>query len=180
MKTNPKHPLVVAALIVAWAHPGGRLAARPLTTCTISTRPRSLPWANQNGAWPNRAVLPVDNLLYGTTAIGGLTAAGSSTPAADALALPNSTRSTMPTRSSRSTQAGCFPANNLVCTAPMLRGTGLRSVFSINKQGGAFQILPPSRVKLIESLYTPTGPCPPGSCSWPETLLTEPPPTAVP
>src|ERR1017187_1438005 len=78
MKTNPKHALVVAALIVCLGIiPAGRVAAQTFTMLYsfTSTTP-SLPWINSDGSSPTAPLLLSSNLLYGTTAVGGSAGCG--------------------------------------------------------------------------------------------------------
>ena len=145
MKTNPKHPLVVAALIVGVGFIlAGRLAAQTLTTLhDFDETATSLPWANQNGAWPTAPVLLEDNLLYGTTAIGGpygcgiiyaLRPDGTGFTNLYSFNYANTFEQIYP-------KAGLLSANNLLYGTDCYGGLGYGSVLSIKKQGGAFQIL---------------------------------------
>jgi len=141
MKTNPKHPLVVAALTVGLCFMlAGRVAAQTFTTLySFTAAPSSPPAVNSDGAWPTSRLLLSGNFLYGTTAYGGRSGYGSAFAVkTDGTGFTNLYSFAY----AHTNSSGGYPKSGLVLSSNLLYGTaqtcgsvGYGTVFAVSPSG---------------------------------------------
>ena len=122
----------------------GQVAAQTFGTLrNFTDTTRSLPYVNSDGAWPTAGLLPINNRLYGTTAIGG--SAGCGVVYAIEPGGTGFTNLYTFNYVDRSEQifpkAGLLFANNLLYGTDCYGGAGAGSVFSLSTNGTDFTLL---------------------------------------
>lgn len=122
----------------------GRATAQTFTTLhNFTDTTRSLPYINSDGAWPTAGPLPINNRLYGTTAIGG--GAGCGVVYAikpDGTGFTNLYTFNYVDRSEQIfPKAGLLFTNNLLYGTDCYGGIGAGSVFSLSTNGTGFTVL---------------------------------------